>query len=232
MIVAMSASSRPSPGARPTAVRISPDAVVDPTLAGLIALNGLATAIVVVDDRLCVLLANAAAETLFASDSAVRIVHEGLDRSCARRVLVAARRQDGIRLGTLVLATAQGASVGGAVRLRDDAFEMAFAAIVTPLHERASSEEGVRRLGGQALIVLRGLTPSRPPGANLLRDLFGLTPAEAAVARALYGGATKAAVAAQRGVRASTICTHVDGILAKTGATNLRDLERLLASLG
>jgi len=65
----------------------------------------------------------------------------------------------------------------------------------------------------------------------MLRELFGLTATEAEVARALYGGITKEAVAAARGLQATTIKTQVDAILAKTGATNLRDLERLLGSL-
>ena len=70
-----------------------------------------------------------------------------------------------------------------------------------------------------------------PPPARLLRELFGLTANEAEVACALYGGVTKQAVAAARGVRVSTIRTQVDAILAKTGATNLRDLEQLLGGL-
>jgi DNA-binding NarL/FixJ family response regulator len=85
---------------------------------------------------------------------------------------------------------------------------------------------------GQALILLRDLrAASRAPDPNLLRRLFGLTPAEAEVACALYGGATKGAVAAMRGLKESTIKSQVDAILLKTGTANLRDLERLLASL-
>jgi DNA-binding NarL/FixJ family response regulator len=85
---------------------------------------------------------------------------------------------------------------------------------------------------GQALILLRDLTAaSRAPDPSLLRRLFMLTTAEAEVACALYGGATKSAVAAMRGLKESTIKSQVDSILLKTGTANLRDLERLLASL-
>jgi DNA-binding NarL/FixJ family response regulator len=66
---------------------------------------------------------------------------------------------------------------------------------------------------------------------DLLRGLFGLTRAEAEVARALSGGATKRAVAAARGLREATVRTQVRAVLDKTGAANLRDLERLLAGL-
>ncbi|WP_270936320.1 LuxR C-terminal-related transcriptional regulator, partial [Falsiroseomonas oryzae] len=65
----------------------------------------------------------------------------------------------------------------------------------------------------------------------LLRELFGLTAAEAEVARALAGGATKAEVAGARGLRETTVRTQVRSVLAKTGAANLRDLERMLAGL-
>jgi DNA-binding NarL/FixJ family response regulator len=91
---------------------------------------------------------------------------------------------------------------------------------------------GHRLLPGAALILLRDLkAASRAPAPDLLRRLFGLTPAEAEVACALYGGASKSAVAAKRGLRESTIRSQADAILLKTGTSNLRDLERLLASL-
>ena len=64
-----------------------------------------------------------------------------------------------------------------------------------------------------------------------MRELFGLTPAEAEVALALVGGATKGAVARQRRSQVSTVNTQVRSILAKTGTANLRDFERLLGGL-
>ena len=55
---------------------------------------------------------------------------------------------------------------------------------------------------GRALILLRDLAEaSRAPDPDVLRRLFGLTRAEAEVACALFGGATKGAVAATRGSR-------------------------------
>jgi DNA-binding NarL/FixJ family response regulator len=47
-------------------------------------------------------------------------------------------------------------------------------------------------------------------------------------ALALVGGATKASVAHRRRSQVSTVNTQVRSILAKTGAANLRDLERML----
>ncbi len=118
--------------------------------------------------------------------------------------------------------------------MRDASLVRRVALLVSPLPRRLSDDRGAPsgRVPGQALILLRDLNEaSGAPPPDLLRRLFGLTVAEAEVACALYGGATKAAVAAQRGSRESTIRSQVDAILLKTGTTNLRDLERLLASL-
>ena len=149
-----------------------------------------------------------------------------------RSVLTAVHRADQAGLSALVKATAAGASAGGAVRLRDLALQPALAALVSPLPRLSESRGLSGRVAGQALILLRNLRllPA-PPDHEMLRALFGLTPTEAEVACALYGGATKNAVAAARGLRESTIRTHVAAILSKTGAVNLRDLERLLANL-
>ena len=50
-------------------------------------------------------------------------------------------------------------------------------------------------------------------------------------ALALAGGATRQAVATRRMTKPSTVQSQVHAILAKTGATNLRDFERILAGL-
>ncbi len=118
--------------------------------------------------------------------------------------------------------------------MRDASLAPALAALVSPLPRRLSEGTGglSGRVPGQALILLRDLrAASLAPEPSLLRRLFGLTLAEAEVACALYGGATKSAVAAMRGLKQSTIKSQVDCILLKTGTANLRDLERLLASL-
>jgi DNA-binding NarL/FixJ family response regulator len=200
---------------------------------GLDALDALAMGILVVDAEAHVILANAAAEIMMASGSAIRCLCTGR-RAEGRTTAIALHREDNSALRALVRVTAAGGSSGGAVRLRNGEGNAAIAALVAPLPRRLLNTSGeiAGRVAGQALILLRDLTTHQePPTAELLRDLFGLTPAEAEVARTLAGGATKGMVAAKRHCKESTVRTQVRSVLEKTGTTNLRDLERLLSRL-
>lgn len=62
-------------------------------------------------------------------------------------------------------------------------------------------------------------------------QLFGLTPAESAVAVALLGGQTADLVARERAVSLDTVRAQIRTVLQKTEAGNLRDLERIAALL-
>jgi DNA-binding NarL/FixJ family response regulator len=204
------------------------------TAPGTAALDALATAVIVVDAELRIILANAAAEAMAADRLGLHIVAQKVGLGPRHRVVAALHHEDQRALSALVRATAVGGSPGGGLRVRDASLTPALAVLVSPLPRRLSEGAGglTGRVPGQALILLRDLrAASRAPDPSLLRRLFMLTPAEAEVACALYGGATKSAVAATRGLKESTIKSQVDSILLKTGTANLRDLERLLASL-
>ncbi len=203
--------------------------------AGLAALDALPIGALVVDAEMRVLVANLAAENLAARGAALELRREiGLGGGGGAPVFARARRRaEDTALAFLVRSTALGGAPGGAVRLHDGAGAPALAASVAPLPKRiAGGAGGAGRVAGQALILLRDLAAAPPPPPiGLLRDLFGLTRAEAEVAQALAGGASKRTVAAERGSRESTVRTHVRAVLDKTGAANLRALERLLAGL-
>jgi DNA-binding CsgD family transcriptional regulator len=188
---------------------------------------------IIVDADARVLRANMAAEAIAAAVNAIRL---RLAHGCAhgRLVLTACHSEENSQLQHLIRKTALGGASGGAMRTWNHSRTHAVAVLVSPLPRRLWGGEAglLGRVPGRALVLLKDLSAARmPPPIRLLRELFGLTANEAEVARALYGGVTKEAVAAARGVRASTVKTQVDAILAKTGATNLRDLERLLGAL-
>ena len=200
----------------------------------LAALDALASGVLVVDADLRVLVSNVAAEGMAAPGGPIRFVGAGGGGRSPSTTLRALRHADTAALTRVVRATALLGAPGGAVPLRDVDGVTAAAALVSPLPRRlADGEPGLAgRVGGRAMILIRSIgrqpAPLRP---EILRDLFGLSPAEADVARALAGGATKETVAQSRNARPSTVRTQVRSLLAKTGARNLRDLERLLATL-
>jgi len=203
---------------------------------GFEALDALPSAVAIVDGNARLLLANAAAERLAVGDGTLRFERQsGMGIGIAPRTTVLARRSaDTAALHRTIAATALGGSAGGVLRLHDEDGTATLAAMIAPLPRRFAGrrDERTGRVLGQAVLLFRPLGGDRAlPGVAVLRDLYGLTRAEAEVARALAGGATKARVAAARGLRETTVRTQVRAILEKTGAANLRDLERLLGDL-
>ena len=71
----------------------------------------------------------------------------------------------------------------------------------------------------------------RGPPPALLCDLYGLSPAEAAVALAAASGMTADGIAAVRGASVNTVRRQIRMALEKTGAGSLRDLTGLLGAL-
>lgn len=80
-----------------------------------------------------------------------------------------------------------------------------------------------------ALIVDAGAFVAPPPG--LLRQLYGLTDAEAATALAVLRAGSLQAAAQARGVSLSTVRTHLQRVYEKIGIHRLPDLARLLQAL-
>lgn len=93
------------------------------------------------------------------------------------------------------------------------------------------AEEDGERVPGQALLTLRhlGRVPASP---RRVAALFGLTRAEADVAIAVAAGQHVKAVAAGRGVSASTVQAQVRSAMGKAGVPGLQELSQLLARLG
>lgn len=80
-----------------------------------------------------------------------------------------------------------------------------------------------------AMITIQCIGASAP-SADMLANLFGLTRSEAEVAIALHGGRSADEVARRRAVSLETVRSQIRGILTKSGATNLRELEQILSS--
>jgi DNA-binding CsgD family transcriptional regulator len=80
-----------------------------------------------------------------------------------------------------------------------------------------------------AMIVV--VDPQRhSPSEKDLAEFFGLSPAEARVAAALLSGETLSHIAANSGIRITTLRTQLSSILTKVGAERQSDLIRILSS--
>jgi DNA-binding CsgD family transcriptional regulator len=66
---------------------------------------------------------------------------------------------------------------------------------------------------------------------EFLRRAFGLTPAEADIALALFSGETRLSIAQRRSVARDTLRGQIKAIYAKTGVSSEAALMRLLASI-
>jgi DNA-binding CsgD family transcriptional regulator len=82
-----------------------------------------------------------------------------------------------------------------------------------------------------ALVALREIDDAPSFNPATLIQLFRLSPAQAALASALYEGKSFDDIAEVRRVKVSTLRTHFKEVLNRTGAKNLRDLVRLLGTI-
>jgi DNA-binding CsgD family transcriptional regulator len=207
---------------------------LDAAAAGLGVLDALARALVVVDEASRVSFANAAAVRLAdTADGGLRLMRLGpVGRD--NLVLSAAHREDAATLAKAIGRVTRRGSPGEALRLRRVGGGRApgLAALVSPLPARLptfGARPGVAP--GLALVIVTDPSQHTPPSTAMLSEVFGLSRSEAAVASALAGGRSADEVARARGTGLETVRSQIRSVLSKTGAVNLRDLERVLASL-
>lgn len=203
---------------------------------GLAALDVLSASLFVVDGAMRVVFANRAAERFVADNPALRMVRASDGMQGRLCTLVASSPGETARLRALILSAA-GGGAGGALRLRStigpdgQVFAAAILVAPAPTRLRVSGRMGVGQGPGQAVVVARDLRRSMTPNFDLLQDLFQLSSSEAAVLGAMLGGATAEQVAEGRQVSVNTVRRQIQGVLTKTEAVNLRDLERMVATL-
>jgi DNA-binding CsgD family transcriptional regulator len=85
---------------------------------------------------------------------------------------------------------------------------------------------------GDALLLAIPIVPAPVPDATLLQSLFGLTPAEARVARTIGERKTVEQAARELGSSRETVRSHLKASLSKVGASRNIDLAILLAIAG
>lgn len=185
-----------------------------------------------------VILVTAGGRIVYADPAAHRLAASvGLQLGGRRGALQALDPEATQHLQGLVHDAAAG-GVGGDMLMRatdGSAVALGVCSLTADPPEAEGSEEGGGEahevIPGQALVTLRHLgqvvaSPRR------VAALFGLTRAEADVAIAVAAGQRVAAVAAGRGVSASTVQAQVRSALGKAGVPGVQELSLLFARLG
>jgi DNA-binding CsgD family transcriptional regulator/PAS domain-containing protein len=181
-------------------------------------LDGLATAVWVVDDHAQVLHANASAEALGRRDGLLRV---------ARDRLTAAAPAEASLLATAIREAATANFAGGttpaSIALGDGATGDGLIVTVLPLR-------GAVPARAAAVIVQDpAAAPRTPLGA--FGALHGLTPAEIRCLGEIALGRNVPEAAAALGIAQTTARSHLNAIFRKTGTTSQAELARLLASV-
>ena len=181
--------------------------------------------------RIGALLANSAAQALVVNRRAAALLGRPDGPHLKHRQLVARTRAETEAFQRLVADATSGrdgpvSRCGGALVLsRKD--RPGLVVLVSPL--RAPTALPSLADPNLALVILRAPEEVPMPSEGELRSLFGLTPAEARVACRLVGE-TVDEIAEALDVSVTTVRTHVQRLLAKTGTRRQSELVRLLVS--
>lgn len=187
------------------------------------ALDAVPVGVVIVDETLRILHANAAAETMIISGSPLRPDRGllGLNDNSAEALLqevVARAVRDEMTIGQKGI----GVPVTGAT---GEAFVMH----VLPLR-RGVKRPGLVANAAAAIFISAAARPLRMP-MDAIALLYDLTPAEIRIFQLVCDGMAPEAIASQIGIALSTVRTHLNHIFEKTGCRRQADLVRLAAGL-
>jgi len=166
----------------------------------------------------------------FANEAAVRIIamRDGLTIDHAE--LRTARGTDTARLRAMIAeairtSNGEGLASGGSLAIGRPSGRRAFTALVSPI-----SRERTLRHGVAAAAIVSVIDPEQValPDEPMLRSLFGLTPAEAALTQHLASGCSLAEAADRFGLHRETVRSRLKAIFEKTGTHRQAELVRLV----
>jgi DNA-binding CsgD family transcriptional regulator len=178
-------------------------------------LDALALAIVTVDQHGRLVSQNEAAKT---------VIRRG-DGLTARAGVIGARKQSDLSElhQAIGLATARTTPAGGAVQVSRGPEQTPYLVTVSPV-----VVHGGRR---RALLVFSDPDADDPSLAQRLREFFGLTPAEAAIAVELGKGRSLDQISSSRRVQWTTLRSQLRAIMAKMGCVRQAEVAALVARL-
>lgn len=170
-----------------------------------------------------VIFAGAQAQVLFANRAAEAMLADAGGLRLERRRLAARRASDTAILRRLIAAAAQAGTGGSLVIARDE--RPSLMVLVTP-----AGAETCRLMPDRpgAILFIKDLEHPARPSLTAFVQHFGLTPAQAALAREMMRGEGVAAVAARLGIAYTTARTHLLQIFQKTETRRQAELVRLM----
>lgn len=177
--------------------------------------------VILLDARGQVLFINQVANTLFAGENGLRLSPRGLTVAVASEN----KRLNTLIQGALVTGSGKGLHAGGAMTISRGSLRRPLQALVTPLRTKTI------HLGKQTPVVAIFISdPGGKPVSNaaVFAQLFGLTPAEARLAKLLAAGSALKEASERLGVTQSTLRTQLKSIFAKTNTNRQSQLVRLL----
>lgn len=186
-------------------------------------LSAMTSAVLLVDERLGIVHANAAAETMLekGSPAAARGGYLSVAGQAAQAALASAVQ---LSAGTEDALGRRG--LGVPLRDRDGA---PYVAHVLPL-ARGAVRPNLMPRAVAAVFFASADAPARLPGDALVL-LYDLTPAEVRIFELIVAGSQPAEIAQSLGVKPSTVRTHLLRVFEKTGCKRQADLVRLASSL-
>jgi len=164
--------------------------------------------------------ANLAAERMLAESGGLRLADGRLS---------AERAEDAKRLQGLIerAGSADGGRSGGSMGLQTPSRQLPLSVTIVPMKSGRAEALGTDH---SVLVCVTDLDAGVALPEQQLRELFGLTPAEARLALALFEGSTPAEAAADFGLSPHTVRAQLARIFEKTGANRQSGLMRLMMS--
>jgi len=183
-------------------------------------LDGIAAAVILLDQDRRVVHANASGQSLLARRSPLHAV-EGK--------IVANSAEEQRRLNQCLTAAAEGCADGGATLAVKGRENKRYLVHVLPL--TSSARKGVGSMfRAVAAMFVHEVRPPETSGARLIAEQYKLTPAEVRVLLAIAdcGGIREAAEAL--GIAETTVKTHLQRVFSKTDCSRQAELVKLVAS--
>lgn len=178
-----------------------------------------------------VLLLNSRGEVIDLNRPARRILdrHDGLGLGRHGEILVERGVGDS-SLAPLIsaappTAAQAGGRTGGVITVVRRGRRAPYSLLVAPIRDREFAPEHERPV---AAVFITDPDAAAEPSIEQLRGLYGLTPAETALALRLTEGQSVSAAAAELGVSQNTVRTHLKRLFSKTGTKRQGELVSLL----